>query len=330
MTDSSDAVLVVGAGLAGLVAANHLRQNGYKVIIFEAADVVGGRMATTQFGDGQFDSGAQFFTVRDERFGRLVEKWVAAGAADLWSMGFAGTNGRPRRDGHPRYRGTPGMRAIPVHLAQGLDVRLRHSVTAITVRDDQWRLVLEDGRTADGRALVLTPPLPQSLSLLADSPDLLPEKVTAQLEGILYDPCLALLVELDASSNVPLPGAVQLHGEPLTFIGDNTQKGVSPASFAVTIHAGPGFSREHWHAPDEVVANLMLDAADYWLGAPVRAWELLRWPYSIPRTIIEQRAMLVPGPPPLALAGDVFGGPRVEGAALSGLVAAESLLWALT
>lgn len=327
MTASLDPILIVGAGLAGLVAANKLHALGYNVVVLEESPEVGGRMLTRTCGDAHFDSGAQFFTVRDPQFRRMVEKWLAAGVAGLWSTGFTAASGHTRRDGHPRYRGVPGMDAIPRYLADGLDVRLIQRVeSAAMTRKGRWLLVLDNGEKVNGRALILTPPLPLSLNLLAAGGHKLPEALQAQLHAVEYAPCLALLVELEEPSNLPPPGGLQLHGEPITFIGDNTQKGVSHGAFTVTIHGGTLFSEEHWHSPDELLAQLLLDEASYWIDAPVKTWRLDRWRYSIPKEIVPQRAVLIPGPPDLVFAGDVFGGPRVEGAALSGLAAAEQLL----
>ncbi len=326
MAPSLDPVLVVGAGIAGLLAARELRKHGFKAIVFEEGPVAGGRMATETVGDGRYDSGAQFFTVRERRFGELVEAWSAAGVAAVWSSGFVRALGRPRQDGHPRYRGVPTMDSIPRFLAEGLDVRLDQQVISASVAEGGWRLTLATGAHADGRALILTPPLPQSLELLGRGGYRLEVTTRDRLSAIVYDPCLALMVELDGASHIPPPGGLQLHGEPIAFIGDNRQKGVSPGATAVTIHGGPRFSEENWETADEIVAELLLDAGSFWIGATARTWQLRRWRYSIPTDIVPQRALLFPGPPGLVLAGDVFGGPRVEGAALSGIAAARRLL----
>ncbi len=308
------------------MAARELRAHGHKVIVLETAAEVGGRMATRTAGSSRFDSGAQFFTVREPRFRRMVDDWLDVGVAGLWSRGFTRASGRTREDGYPRYRGVPGMDSIPAYLAAGLDVRVNRHVEAAAVVNDVWRLTLGGGDSIDGRALLLTPPLPLSLDLLAAGGCQLPEAYRAQFDSISYAPCLALLVELQEASKLPPPGGLQLHGEPITFIGDNRQKGVSPDSFAVTIHAGPQFSVEHWGTADQQVAELLLDAASYWLEAPVNAWTLERWQYSIPTDVVEQRTVQIPGRPQLLFAGDVFGGPRVEGAVLSGLAAADALI----
>ena len=80
-------------------------------------------MATRRVGGGAFDEGAQFFTVRSERFERLVEEWLEAGIVQEWTRGFADAEGTHNEDGHPRYRGSEGMSSIPEHFARGLDVR---------------------------------------------------------------------------------------------------------------------------------------------------------------------------------------------------------------
>jgi hypothetical protein len=109
-------------------------------------------------------------------------------------------------------------------------------------------------------------------------------------------------------------------------MADNRLKGISEgAASAVTLHAGPEFSRLHWEAPEEEVTARLLEVAAPWLGgAPVQT-QLHRWRYSLPVVTDAARFLMVQEPAALALAGDAFGGPRVEGAALSGLAAGEAL-----
>ena len=61
METKSD-VLIVGAGLAGLLAANALQAAGQTVRVVEKARGVGGRLATWRLGPGRGDYGAQFFS----------------------------------------------------------------------------------------------------------------------------------------------------------------------------------------------------------------------------------------------------------------------------
>ena len=53
-------VIVVGAGLAGLAAADRLRRAGAEVQVFEARDRVGGRVWSVPFGDATIERGAEF------------------------------------------------------------------------------------------------------------------------------------------------------------------------------------------------------------------------------------------------------------------------------
>ena len=54
MTDSIETdVAVVGAGLAGLVAARGLVAAGASVVVLEARDRVGGRLLNEPIGDGK-------------------------------------------------------------------------------------------------------------------------------------------------------------------------------------------------------------------------------------------------------------------------------------
>ena len=142
--------VIVGAGISGLLAASALQREGWNATVLDKGSGVGGRMATRRVGGGTFDHGAQFFTVRGERFADLVEGWLEAGVATEWASGFADVEGRPNEDGHPRYRGTEGMTSIPKYIARGLDVRTGERAVKVDNGDTGWEVVCESGLRVAG------------------------------------------------------------------------------------------------------------------------------------------------------------------------------------
>lgn len=71
-TITSD-VAVVGAGLAGLVAARLLLQNGVRPLVLEARDRVGGRLLNEEIGDGKVvEVGGQWIGPTQERIAALA------------------------------------------------------------------------------------------------------------------------------------------------------------------------------------------------------------------------------------------------------------------
>ncbi|MFL5605502.1 MAG: FAD-dependent oxidoreductase, partial [Gemmatimonadaceae bacterium] len=64
-TSSRPPVAIVGAGIAGLVAARELRRRGIPVVVFEASAQVAGMAKTVRDKDGfSYDVGAHFITNR--------------------------------------------------------------------------------------------------------------------------------------------------------------------------------------------------------------------------------------------------------------------------
>jgi len=325
-TDSPLDVIVIGAGISGLLAAAGLQSGGARVLVLDKGRGVGGRLATRRTDSGVFDHGAQFFTARDPQFRSRVEEWQAAGIVKAWATGFALADGTFKRDGETRFCGVSGMSSIAKHLAHGLDVRVNAKVVRVQTEGRGWVVTTDAGERFSGRALLLTPAVPQSLELLATGDFLLPEPVRGELRQIAYAPCLAVLAQLSGPSRIPDPGGLWFEGEPISWMADNQRKGVSSgAGAAVTIHAGPQFSRAHWESPEGEVTATLLAAAAPWLGnVPVQT-QLHRWRYSLPLRVHPERCVVVREPAPLVFAGDAFGGPRVEGAALSGLAAGAAL-----
>ena len=331
MSRRDQTCIVVGGGLAGLVAATILQRKGVRVTVLDKGWGIGGRLATRRIqdetlGEGVFDFGAQFFTVRDPRFQSWVDQWLKVGVAVQWAPGFVTEDGVRHGVGEPRYRGVQGIRGIAKHLAADLDVHTGSRVVEFSWDCGRWSACTEADTLFRGDVLVLTPPVPQSLELIHDSGIALPPATEDRLQAVIYDPCLAVLALLRGPSKVPEPGGMWLAGDPIAWIADNHKKGVSPRGIGVTIHAGAGFSRNQWETDDEVVAGLLFSAAARWLGSEVAQYQVHRWRYSKPATFYGESCLFLNEPGPWVLSGDGLVAPRIEGAFLSGLSASDAIL----
>src|SRR3712207_9597058 len=119
-TAETNSCIMVGAGISGLVAACELSDAGWRVVVLDEGSGVGGRMATRRLGDGTFDHGAQFFTVRSGRFGRVVAGWLEAGVAEGGSRGLGRAEGTYKPGGKPPLRGRAGIQALHEQLPRRL------------------------------------------------------------------------------------------------------------------------------------------------------------------------------------------------------------------
>ncbi len=309
-------IVIVGAGISGLLVARQLAARGREVIVLEKSRGVGGRLATKRVGMAVFDQGAQYFTVRDGAFAAWVDAWRASGVVEPWPLAPEG-----------RFTGRPGMTGVAKALAEGVEVRREHKVTALVRTTERlWRIELEGREPLRAEHVVVSAPVPQTLALLAAGGTTLPPGAAEVLSGIDYHPCLALLVELSGPSRVP-PEGVALKEGPLRWIADNVRKGISPGvPAAVTLHANAEFSREHYALEVADVVERLLPAAAPWVDeSSVVSTTLHRWRYSEPKTTHPETCVWWPDLG-LGLCGDAFGGPRVEGAAISGMTLARKML----
>lgn len=77
MRDRTYDVVVIGAGMAGLIAARTLAEAGLKVLVVEAQDRIGGRILTRHIGEEAIELGAEFI------HGRPPELWALIDEAGL-------------------------------------------------------------------------------------------------------------------------------------------------------------------------------------------------------------------------------------------------------
>jgi renalase len=317
--------------MAGLSAGRALTTRGAQVVILDKGRGPGGRMATRRLTGLHntplpCDHGAQFFTVRSKPFQAQVDVWIKSGHVVLWATRFPHADGNRDRHEEPRYVGAFGMNALAKDLATGLDVRCSQTVVNIHPSEQGYRVVTQEGPTFEGRAVLVTAPVPQALSLLDASG--LGIEATDALRRLTYAPCLAVALTLDGPTNLPAPGGLRFTGEPLAWMADGRAKKAPGNEHSVVLHAAPAFSATHFRQDREKAADLMIRCAASWIGpGNILHRHIHGWLYSTPlaQDTQTEKYRILHHHPPLMLAGDGFSGGRIEGAYLSGLEAAHAL-----
>lgn len=314
-------IAVVGAGIAGLTAARELQRAGHQVTVLEMDSKAGGRMSTQHLFGGSFDDGAQFFTVKDQRFGVLVDDWVKRGIVVDWFHSQLIRGGGSNPDGFPRYCGAKGMAGIIADLAEGITIRFNSEVARLEKAKDHYSLTLADGSKETAEAVIVTTPSPVSLNLVNN----ISKTSVEVLDQISYNPCITVLASLEGESALTEWGGLRISGDYIDWIADNHLKGISPEVTTITLQAMPDFSREHWEDEDDKVAVRLLDSASKILDSEPVDYTVRRWLHAKPK-VVHSDVFFDVSEGTLLLAGDGFQGYRVEGAAVSGLEAARSLL----
>ncbi|MDJ0844674.1 NAD(P)/FAD-dependent oxidoreductase [Crocosphaera sp.] len=331
MSISVQSCLIIGGGISGLIAANILQNKGKKVTILDKGRGIGGRLATRRIHHsekitGVFDYGMQFFAVSDPLFQQWVDQWLLEGIVTEWSNQLMDT---PTSG----YRGQDSNRSLGQYLAKDLEVHLQTRAIAIKHHNSVWTVETEKGQQFQGESLIMTPPVPQSLTLLENSSISLPSSIKSKLEGVTYYPCISILALLEQVSFIASPGWLRPSHSSVAAIACNHKKDISPQGFAVTIHCTPEFSHSHWDIDEAVIAEKIFHEASHWLGSPVIDYQVHRWRYSHPKTVYGEAFLALEKPGLLVLAGDAFCERTasnvhltLEKAVLSGIKAAHYVL----
>ena len=203
-------VAVVGAGMAGLVAARHLADAGCAVAVFEKSRGLGGRCATRRSDFGPFNHGVARFTAVSARFRAEIAGWQACGwvGPDVF-LAATGSAAPAAPALHPAHgwTGLPTMNALARHLAHGLAVHTDHTVQALQrVGDGRWRLLIADHGTLETPfdSVLLAVPAEQALPLCAPSPGL-----QQALQQVRSQPCWTLMLAWAETSLGPAPRLAQ-------------------------------------------------------------------------------------------------------------------------
>ncbi len=221
-------VAVVGAGIAGLVAARTLADAGCAVTIFEKSRGPGGRCATRRSEVGPFHHGVAGFGAQSAAFRDTLAVWQAQGWAAADAAG--------------RWAGRPTMNALAHQLAEGLALRTEHTVRPPQRNaDGSWQLATAEHGTLPDTfdVLLLAVPAEQTRPLCADSPSLL-----QALAGVHGQPCWTLMLGWPpgaAAPTLPEPARVAASPELAEVVDVSALPGPAPA-------AGAGWRRWVLHA----------------------------------------------------------------------------------
>lgn len=306
---------IVGAGIAGLACAEALARSGHEVLLFDKGRGPGGRMSTRRIttapGEAAFDHGAQYFTVRDDRFAAQVRSWVAEGVVAPWPAA-----------GEQAYVGVPGMNSPVRQLAGRHRVRWSSRVAEVHRRGDGWWLHLDGGEAVGVDGVVIAVPAEQAADLLAaPAPDL-----AAIAAGVPSDPCWTVMTAF-ADPVGAAADCWRAADDSLGALGWAARNSAKPGRGGPeswVAQATPEWSRLHLEAdPGEVTGALLTELATA-LGSelpPIVGTAAHRWRFA--RCAPDGPGPLWDPDRSLGLCGDWTLGPRVESAWLSGTALAD-------
>ncbi len=310
---SSDAVVVVGAGISGIACARRLDAAGLPVVVLDRGRRPGGRMASRTMHGRVVDLGAQYVTASDPAFQAVVDGWSAKGIARPWTDSFHTGDGRtlgPPKQGPVRWAAPGGIRALVEDLARGLDVRSGRTVSSVRLEAGGVRV---DGEPV--RALALAMPDPQAARLL--------ERRDAALAAALdhtWSPALALAAGWHERS-WDVDGVFVDEGTDgtLSWIADDGRRRGDGAAVLVA-HSTAELARTHAGAPEDG-RPAMLAALRRQLGIDREPrWTYVRrWGLAKPTAPRDEPYRLLDPAGVLGVCGDGWSTtPKVQAAWLSG------------
>ncbi|WP_416149816.1 NAD(P)/FAD-dependent oxidoreductase [Salipaludibacillus sp. HK11] len=315
-------VSIIGGGLSGIFAAKTLRGYGHNSVIIEKSRSVGGRMATRRIGSGHADHGAQFFTVRSKELQTLANEWLEKG----WIQRWFGND-------YPRYAGTNGMNPFVKNLASDLSIKLNEQVVKIESTSSSVTLETAQGHSFKSDATIITAPVPQTLSLLQQSPLLLKEEIERNLATSHFNPAFVGLISLKSPINIGEKGIISNNlPSGVDKIVANDEKGIS-LSPILSVYMTGEWSAERFMDQDESIINQLVDiiTPNTVRSEMINDVQLKRWRYAEASHVYDEPFLKLDNYP-IYIAGDSFlmtddtsGRTRVESAILSGIRAGEAI-----
>ncbi len=277
-------ILIIGAGLSGLVLAQALKAHA-EITVMEKARGVGGRMSTRYADPFFFDHGAQFFTAKTAEFQSFLRPFLKEEIVQQWQPRIVTMErGMPVVEEAwemPHYVAQPGMNALCKMLAEDVTLYKAHHITSLKTGDDRrWRVTLKDQehwpKSYDW--VLCTAPPPQAVALLGQDFGGYQALKSVRMEG-----CFSVMIGLEALHNLPWQAA-RVKDSPIGWMAMNHTKPERPGmGTSILLQSSMDWAEHHMEDnPDQLLA-MLLDEFTALTGIDVSAASyatLHRWRYA--------------------------------------------------
>ncbi|EAW34460.1 NAD(P)/FAD-dependent oxidoreductase [Lyngbya sp. PCC 8106] len=334
-------IAIIGAGFAGLIAAQDLKQAGYSVIVLEKSRGVGGRCATRRVSDICVDHGVRYLAATGEHTQNLIKQLTATNVLELWTDKIYGFKENQLQSLQPQscYIAPSGMNSVGKELAVGLDIWFNRRVQRLTPTENKtWYLSLETThptatekpQEVEAKAVILAIPAPQALLLLESLTAELPANFVEQVRSVEYDPCITAMAGYPENEltlkNFPEKAITFPEDEILAWVGLDSSKRLNPQHPVLVIQSSAKFAEYYLDTTDlQPVGELLLKSVSDSLSLGNAEWmQVHRWRYAFCRKSLSVSCLTTTIPSPLVCCGDWCGGnDNIETALMSGNAAVK-------
>lgn len=336
---------IVGAGVAGAGAAYALARAPMdaEVTVLERTDRIGGRAATRTRLDVVYDHGANYVKPDDDRVASLLtEELDTAGLVDVtepvYTFDDAGTVSPGRDADEHKWTYERGLRELSRRLFERTPATIRRGMRIVGPdrHPDGWTLRASDGEAwGPFDAVVLTPPAPQTASLLADADwdAELREELVGHLIDVPYRAIYAAALHYPFAIDRPYYALV--HTGEAHAVGwlsrEECKRGHVPdGETLLIVQASHDWSVAHAEADPAANADRLADHVSSIVGEDRLAspdWtDHLLWQHALPEGGIPPSMVADARAEGLYLAGDgVAGEGRIHAALRSGIDAGDAI-----
>ncbi len=298
-------VLIVGAGITGLMAADVLSHNkNMDIQLLDKGRSPGGRFATRRIDGGTFDHGAQYITARSESFKHILSRWLD----DEWIAEWFANE-------HPRFIARGGMNQLAKNIAVHHNVEYSHLVESIRPIDEGYQVQVKETMTNTtkiwtAKAVILTCPIPQVFPILKAGQCLIQPEDQRLLNEVKYNPCLAILLKLGEEMKFQLQEGFIQNPYPglISWIADNQHKGISEVP-SWTIHLDPKWSEAHYSDTDESIWSHVYSYLKETFIQDLdtkSVYQVKRWRFAQAYHLINKPFLDIGEGDPLVICGDGF------------------------
>jgi len=310
-----DSVTLIGSGMTALTIAQYLKKDVAHLLLIDKAKGPGGRLANRRFENAAFDTGAQFIRARSPKFRSFLEPYIERQALKLWKYD---------EEQNPLYWGHQKMTSFPKALASDLQVKYSEEVQHLSFENNTWSILTNSHTTYQSTHLIITSPLPQTLTILSKSNIEIDRTQKTLLENIQYRKTLALLAFAHPDHSCHEAWLETPDLAHVDRLSNQKSKGNCDAPEALLFHFDHDFSTK-WYDSDET--TILKEMQNALADSPyqLNQMQVKKWKFADPFTTYGELFLKVAPTKNLYLAGDAFGGGSVEGAWRSAHALAEQL-----